>query len=142
MFQQHPLSLRQSKHIQGTLFYAPDYIYTIEATKEDPITYGKPTSNSRWVATMQQKWFHNQEWYLGVTRVIRGKKKLLANGYKVKTHYGGGGRERGGHFHNMYVMYIFAKCVTLKFGFHFWCLTFTELMILNIIWKKEINLRD
>jgi hypothetical protein len=27
-----------------------------------------------------------------------------------------------GHFHDMYVMYIFAKLVTLNFGFHFWCL--------------------
>jgi hypothetical protein len=76
----------------------------------------------------------NDTWEL--QELLEGKKNLLTNGYKVKTHYG------GGHFHNMYVMYIFAKCVTLKFGFHFWCLTFTELMILNIIWKKEINLRD
>jgi hypothetical protein len=27
-----------------------------------------------------------------------------------------------GHFHDMYVMYIFAKLVLLNFGFHFWCL--------------------
>ncbi len=27
-----------------------------------------------------------------------------------------------GHFHNMYVMYIFAKHVAFNFGFHFWCL--------------------
>jgi hypothetical protein len=27
-----------------------------------------------------------------------------------------------GHFHNMYVKYIFAKHITFNFGFHFWCL--------------------
>jgi hypothetical protein len=27
-----------------------------------------------------------------------------------------------GHFHDMFVMYIFAKLITLNFGFHFWCL--------------------
>ncbi len=29
-----------------------------------------------------------------------------------------------GHFHNMYVKYIFAKCIAFNFGFHFYCLDF------------------
>jgi len=27
-----------------------------------------------------------------------------------------------GHFHDMYVKYICAKCIAFNFGFHFWCL--------------------
>jgi hypothetical protein len=46
-------------------------------------------------------------------------------GVEGETHYhpgGGGGGWNFGHFHDMYVMYIFVKCVAFNFGFHFLCL--------------------
>jgi hypothetical protein len=27
-----------------------------------------------------------------------------------------------GHFHDMYIKYIYAKGIAFNFGFHFWCL--------------------
>jgi hypothetical protein len=36
----------------------------------------------------------------------------------VKTHYWG----HFGHFHDVYIKYIFAKHFAFNFGFHFWCL--------------------
>jgi hypothetical protein len=45
---------------------------------------------------------------------------LLANAKQGESTLGGGGHF--GHFHNMYVMYNFAKHVAFNFGFHFWCL--------------------
>jgi hypothetical protein len=39
--------------------------------------------------------------------------------WKHTTHQRGRGRWHFGHFHNMYVMYIYAKCVVFILGFTF-----------------------
>ncbi len=66
-------------------------------------------------------------------RVISFKNNLGIKKFSIGE--GGESTLWGGHFghlHNMYVKYIFAKCITFNFGFDF--LIFTNLMISNVIW--------
>jgi hypothetical protein len=48
-----------------------------------------------------------------------------------------------GHFHDMYIKYMFAKHVAFNFGFHFWdwasYFEFHKVNDINIIWEKKIK---